>query len=170
MINKIPSLNGGLKKQLILTRIFNAPSETVFKAWTETSQIKQWWGPHGFTNPVCEMDVRPGGSIHIDMMAPDGVVFPMGGTFRIIESPRRIVFMSTAFEDEEGNNRLENLNTITFTALDGKTKLHLQADVLRSTPEMDSVLDGMEEGWRQSLDKLEAYLAQQSQKPLNKRP
>jgi uncharacterized protein YndB with AHSA1/START domain len=163
MINKIPSVNGGLKKQLVLTRVLNAPPEMVFKVWTETSQIRQWWGPHGFTNPVCEMDVRPGGSIHIDMTAPDGVVFPMGGIFHIVEWPHRLVFTSTAFEDEEGSNRLENLNTVTFTAFDGKTKLHLQADVLKSTPEMDSALDGMEEGWRQSLDKLEAYLAQQLQ-------
>jgi uncharacterized protein YndB with AHSA1/START domain len=163
MINKIPSINGGIKKQLVLTRIFDAPSETVFKAWTEAAHMKQWWGPHGFTNPVCEMDVRPGGTIHIDMTAPDGVVFPMGGTFRAIEIPHRLVFTSTAFEDEEGKNRLENLNTVTFTAIDGKTKLHLQADVLKSTPEMDGALDGMEEGWKQSLDKLEAYLEQQSQ-------
>jgi uncharacterized protein YndB with AHSA1/START domain len=163
MIHKTPAVNGGLKKQLVLTRVFNAPSEIVFKAWTEAAHMKQWWGPHGFTNPVCEMDVRPGGSIHIDMTAPDGVVFPMGGTFRIIDRPHRIVFTSTAFEDPDGGSRLENLNTVIFKAIDGKTELHLQADVLKSTPEMDKALDGMEEGWNQSLDKLADYLEQQSQ-------
>lgn len=158
MIHITPAVNGGLKKQLILTKIFNISTEKVFQAWTEPLQIKQWWGPHGFTNPVCEMDVRPGGAIHIDMTAPDGVVFPMGGTFRLIDRPYRIVFTSTAFEDEDGNTRLENLNTVTFRTVEGKTELHLQADVLKSTPEMDNALDGMEEGWKQSLDKLETFL------------
>lgn len=161
MINRTPSVNGGVKKRLVLTRIFNAPSEIVFRAWTEAAQMKQWWGPHGFTNPVCEMDVRPGGSLHIDMRAPDGAVFPMGGIFRIVERPQRLVFTSTAFEDEEIGSRLENLNTVTFRAVDGRTELRLQADVLQSTPEMDKALDGMEEGWSQSFDKLAAYLAQQ---------
>lgn len=163
MIHITPAVNGGLRKQLLLTRIFNIPSDRVFQAWTEPLQIKQWWGPHGFTNPVCEMDVRPGGAIHIDMTAPDGVVFPMGGMFRIIERPCRLVFTSTAFEDKEGNTRLESLNTVTFRTVDGKTELHLQADVLKSTPEMDNAMDGMEEGWKQSLDKLENFLEQQSQ-------
>jgi uncharacterized protein YndB with AHSA1/START domain len=49
-------------RQLVLTRVFDAPRELVFKAWTETERLKRWWGPKGFTNPVCELDARPGGS------------------------------------------------------------------------------------------------------------
>ena len=77
-------------------------------------QLSAWWGPHRFTNPVCEMDLRPGGRIRIDMRAPDGAVFRMGGCFHEINSPERLVFTSTAFEDEEGLIELENLNTVLF--------------------------------------------------------
>jgi uncharacterized protein YndB with AHSA1/START domain/DNA-binding transcriptional ArsR family regulator len=64
-------------KELVLTREFDARREAVFKAWTDPKQMAKWWGPRGFTNPVCEMDVRPGGKIRIDMCGPDGVVNPM---------------------------------------------------------------------------------------------
>lgn len=66
--------------ELVLTRTFDAPRELVFKAWTDAKQLAEWWGPKGFTNPVCDIDVRPGGAIRIDMTGPDGTVYPMGGT------------------------------------------------------------------------------------------
>src|SRR6266576_3421118 len=69
---------------LVLTRVFDAPRELVFKAWTDTKHMAQWWGPNGFTNPVCELDARAGGAIRIDMRAPDGAVYPMKGVFEEI--------------------------------------------------------------------------------------
>ena len=154
-------IEGDSKKQLTITRIFNAPPKLVFKTWTDAAHVRQWWGPHGFTNPVCELDARPGGSIYIDMTAPDGVVFPMEGEFKEIDEPHCVVFTSTAFKDEEGNNQLENLNTVTFTEVDATTKMNLRVVVLKSSPEVDAALDGMEEGWNQSLDKLAEYLEKQ---------
>jgi len=144
---------------LVITRIFDAPRDLVFKMWTDSHHMAQWWGPRDFTNPVCEMDVRPGGAIRIDMRGPDGVVYPMGGVFHEIVKPERLVFTSSAFEDEEGNPQLEVLNTVTFAELGGKTKLTLQAVVVKSAPAVAAALAGMEEGWRQSLDKLAQYLA-----------
>ncbi len=142
------------KKELTITRIFDAPRELVFKAWTDPKQVAQWWGPNGFTNPVCELEVRPGGAIRIDMRGPDGVVYPMRGVFHEIVEPERLVFTATAIEDKEGKPQLEVHNTVTFAAVDGKTKLTLRAVVIKSTPEAAFALAGMEAGWTQSLDRL----------------
>jgi uncharacterized protein YndB with AHSA1/START domain len=62
-------------QELIITRVFDAPRKLVFKAWTDPKHVAQWWGPNGFTNPVCELDVRPGGAIRIDMHGPDGTIY-----------------------------------------------------------------------------------------------
>ena len=67
------------ERDLVLIRIFDAPRERVWKAWTDPRQVAQWWGPAGFTNPRCEVDVRPGGVLRIDMRGPDGTVYPMAG-------------------------------------------------------------------------------------------
>ncbi len=79
------SARGSSEWDLVMTREFDAPRELVFKAWTDAKQTAQWWGPKGFTNPVCELDVRVGGAIRIHMRAPDGVVYPMTGVFEEID-------------------------------------------------------------------------------------
>ena len=138
---------------LVMTRVFDAPRELVFKAWTETRHMAQWWGPKGFTNPVCEMDVRSGGAIRIHMRAPDGVVYPMRGVFEEIIAPERLVFVSSAL-DENGNSMFDVLNTVTFAEQRGKTTLTLQARVIKATAQAPQYLKGMEMGWSQSLDRL----------------
>jgi uncharacterized protein YndB with AHSA1/START domain len=62
-------------EQMVVTRIFDAPRELVWKAWTDPKYIMQWWGPKGFTAPVCEMDFRVGGKLLCCMKAPDGQEF-----------------------------------------------------------------------------------------------
>lgn len=143
-----------VNRELVLTRVFAAPREIVWRAWTDPKHLARWWGPKGFTNPVCELDVRPGGAIHIHMCGPDGVVYPMKGVFHEIVEPERLVFTDSALEDGEGNPGLVVRNTVTFTERDGKTELTLRAVVVKSTPEAAEALDGMEEGWSQSLDRL----------------
>jgi uncharacterized protein YndB with AHSA1/START domain len=91
-------------QELVLTRVFDAPRELVFKAWTDPQRVAQWWGPRCFTNPVCELDVRPAGAIRIHMRGPDGTVYPMTGVYQVVE-PERIVFTSAAL-DAEGNHCL----------------------------------------------------------------
>ena len=66
------------------TRVFDVPRALVSTAWTDPKHLAQWWGPDGFTNPVCKLDVRVGGKIRIDMRAADGVVHRMNGVFREI--------------------------------------------------------------------------------------
>src|SRR5579859_4235348 len=113
-------------KELIITRTFQAPREVVFKAWTDPKHLAQWWGPRGFTNPVCEWDARPGKKIHVVMRGPNGVDYPMGGEFREITAPERLVYTSGAM-DEKGIMLFELLHTATFVESDGKTKLTLHS-------------------------------------------
>lgn len=141
------------KWDLVITRVFDAPRELVFKAWTDTKHMAQWWGPKGFTNPVCELDVRAGGAMRIHMRAPNGVVYPMSGVFEEISEPERLVFVSSALDDK-GNSMFDVLNTVTFAEQRGKTVLTLQARVIKATAQAPQYLKGMEAGWTQSLDRL----------------
>ncbi len=143
-------------KEVTLTRVLNAPRELVFKLWTDPKELAKWWGPHGFENPVCEADARPGGKIRINMHAPQ-MGFPnhwMSGEFHEVVAPERLVFTSKAFEDEHGNAKLEVYNTITFADENGKTRLTVHAAVRKAAPEMAPALAGMDTGWSQSLEKL----------------
>ena len=141
-----------------MTRVFDAPRELVFKAWTDTKHVAQWWGPKRFTNPVCEMDVRPGGAIRIHMRAPDGVVYPMTGVFQEIVVPERLVFVSSALDDK-GNSMFDVLSIVTFADQGAKTALTLQLRVIKATAVAPQYLKGMEMGWTQSLDRLGEHLA-----------
>src|SRR5437773_9992095 len=69
------------QRELVLTRVFDAPREVVFRAWTDPERLAQWWGPRGFTNPRCEWDARPGGAIRVDMTGPMGRVIPWAASF-----------------------------------------------------------------------------------------
>ncbi len=146
------------EREITITRIFDAPRALVFKAWTDAAMLAQWWGPKGFTNPVCEIDARVGGAIRIHMRSPDGAVYPMKGEIREIVPPERLVFTNIAV-DAEGNAIIDGLTIVTFADEGGKTKLTLQT---RGTAVVDyaaAYLQGMETGWTMSLDKLGALLA-----------
>jgi uncharacterized protein YndB with AHSA1/START domain len=147
---------------LIITRIFNAPRELVWKAWTDPKHIEQWWGPHDFTNPLCEWDARPGVKILVHMLGPKGSpydrVMPMKGMFHEVTPPERLVFSTIAIEDENGNPLLETLNTATFEELGNKTRFTMHVIVVKTSPEAAGPLSGMKQGWLQSLEKLDAHL------------
>ena len=147
-----------MEPELVLTRVFKAPRGPVFAAWTEPTQVAQWWGPNGFTNPVCELDVRPGGAIRIHMRGPDGTVYPMMGVYQEIVEPERLVFTGAAL-DESGKPLFDVLNTVAFVEHDGTTKLTVRARVVKSTAGAAPYLAGMEAGWTQSLERLGVHLA-----------
>jgi len=149
----------GLGLEFIFTREFDAPRERVFQAWTNPKPLAQWWGPKGFTNPVCEWDVRPGGKIYDIMRAPDGTDYPMGGEFREIVAPERLVFVCGAL-DENGQLLFEFLHEATFVESNGKTKLTLRSRVIRTTPGAGRYIGGFETGMSMSLDRLVGHLAQ----------
>lgn len=148
----------GKEQELVLTRVLDAPRELVFKAWTDPKLLAQWWGPRGFTNPVCELDPRPGGAIRIHMRSPDGTVYPMTGVYQEIVEPELIVFTSAALDDK-GNPMFEMLTTVTFAEEGGKTKQTMRTRVIKVTPQAAPYIAGMEQGWTQSLERLTAYVA-----------
>ncbi|MEO3430581.1 SRPBCC domain-containing protein [Pelagibius sp. CAU 1746] len=144
----------GVGYTLTLNRELDAPRELVFRAWTDPLHLARWWGPAGFTNPVCEFEARPGGRIHIDMTGPDGAVYPMGGEVLEVDPPARLVFFSTAFENAEGVPGLKVLNTVSFVDDGDRTIVQLEARVVKADPSVSGALSGMEQGWSQSLNRL----------------
>lgn len=147
---------------LVLKRLIRAPRERVFRAWTDPERFAAWWGPHTFTAPKAVLDARPGGRIDVLMQGPKDSPwekpFPMGGEFREVSPHDRLVF-TTNSPDGRGGLAHENLNEVTFADKDGGTELTLTVTVLRTTPEFAAALAGMEQGWTQSLEKLDALFA-----------
>lgn len=141
-----------------ITRTFAAPRERVWEAWTDPEQVAQWWGPTDFTVPRCELDVRPGGAFRIDMEAPDGTVYPTEGVFDAVEEPERLVLIGAAVEDDDGDFQLEVRQTVTFADRGDTTELTLEAQAISATPAVTDSLEGMDGGWRQSLEKLAEFL------------
>jgi uncharacterized protein YndB with AHSA1/START domain len=146
------------ERELTITRVFDAPRALVFRAWTDPRHLAQWWGPQGFTNPVCEFDARVGGALRMHMRAPDGTIYPMKGVVREIVAPERLVFSNIAV-DQSGNNLLEGLTTVIFEAERGKTKMTLHTKAVAVAEIAIAYLQGMEAGWTQSIDKLEVFVA-----------
>ncbi|MGE3278369.1 MAG: SRPBCC domain-containing protein [Candidatus Altimarinota bacterium] len=147
------------KQELSMSKVLDATSEQVFEAWVDPHQMAQWWGPKGYTNPVCELEIRAGGQIWIEMTDPNGKVHPVGGIFQVIVKGQQLVFTTKSFMDAQNNPGMLNLNSVQFQEhVDGKTKLALKVIVVRSTPEMAMQLDRMREGWSQSFDRLARLL------------
>jgi uncharacterized protein YndB with AHSA1/START domain len=138
---------------ITLTRVFDAPCELVWKAWTDPKMMAQWFGPRGFTIPVCELEVRAGGSLRIVMRGPDGNDYPMKGEFLEVVPPERLVFSNIA-TDNQDKHLLEGKTTVTFTEKDGKTTLIVKSHAVGLVPIALQMLAGMKAGWTQSIDKL----------------
>lgn len=146
------------EREVVITRVYDAPRALVFKAWIDPKHLKRWWGPKVFTNPVCEVDARVGGAWRIVMRAPDGVDYPCGGVYREIVEPERLVFTNIA-TDNDGNPILDGLTTVTFEEQGGKTKLTLTTRAVALVEYAAAYLQGMEAGWTQSLESLAEELA-----------
>jgi len=97
-----PNTTTPAERELVISRVFDAPRELVFKAWTEPEHLVRWWGPKGHTTPYCEIDLRPGGVMHHCMRSPEGRDVWSKGVFREIVVPERIV-LTDSFADAQGN-------------------------------------------------------------------
>ncbi|HEY4417665.1 MAG TPA: SRPBCC family protein [Verrucomicrobiae bacterium] len=149
------------KQEIVITRVFDAPRALVFKAWTDPKHLAQWWGPRGFTNPRCELDVRPGGLIRIDMQAPNGTIYPMTGVYLEIIEPERLTYTSGAL-DEKGHQLFEFLHAVTFAERNGKTTLTITSRIVKTTAEAAKYIGGFEAGMTQSLEKLAGTFTQKN--------
>lgn len=151
-----------------LTRTFDAPRELVFAAFSQCEHLKHWWGPHGWSLPVCEMDFRVGGSWFYCMRGQDEAGKPMDScgkaTYEAIEAPKKIVY-TDAFVDKEGKplaNTPTMQITVTFEAVGEKTQVTNET-VFATREDLEAVRNmGMEQGINETWDRLEAYLAQVS--------
>lgn len=154
------------ERDLVITRVFHAPRELVFKAWTEPERLMRWWAPNGCTTPFCTVDLRVGGNFHYCIRLPEGRDIWGIGVYREIVDPERIVY-TDAFADAEGNpvppahygmssgHPAETLVTVTFAEHDGKTTLTLR----HSIPESVEERGGTQQGWTEMLDRLDEELA-----------
>jgi uncharacterized protein YndB with AHSA1/START domain len=139
-------------REFTITRVFNAPRELVFKAWTDPKQLAAWYGPRGLSTPIesIELDVRPGGQWRACMVRDDdGTEFHSRGEYREVVEPERLVF--TWALDRSGG---ESLVTITFTEHGDKTEMTFHQAGFATGDESMSV----EEGWRSAIDRLTEHL------------
>ena len=134
------------ERELVITRIFEAPRRLVFKMWTEPEHLVRWWGPHGFATISSRMDVRPGGAWSRSMRAPDGRIIRKYGVYREIVAPERLV-LTYITDDPEGDPRPETLVTVTFTDLGGTTRLTLHQAFFES----GTAHDDHRRGWTGAL-------------------
>ena len=157
--------------EFVISRVFDAPRELVWKCFTDPEHMRQWWGPKGVTVLTSKMDLRPGGTYHYGMKAPDGALMWGKMVYREISPPDRIVFINS-FSDEDGGTThhpmaptwpLEMLSIFTFEDMpDGKTKFTVRWSPYNPTEEeqqtFDAGHDSMRQGWGGTLDKLQVYL------------
>ena len=141
-------------KEFVITREYDAPRELVWLACTDAKHLAQWWGPHGFTAPVCEWDAQPGNEIYVVMRAPNGARYPMGGEFLEVVPPEKLVTMTGALDDN-GDLMFEFRHTLTLVEQDGKTKLTMRSILTKViAPDAAKHIGGFEAGMTQSLERL----------------
>ncbi len=111
---------------IVMTRIYDAPRALVWEAMTKPEHVRQWWGGPGFTNPVCEMDLRPGGLWKHVMRFPDGKELHMDFEFVEVDAPNRLVWRHVAHGKHE-DGPPTSTTTVTFEDLGGKTRCTILA-------------------------------------------
>ena len=141
---------------LTITRVFDAPRELVFKAWTDAGQGNQWSAPRRFTVAAFENELRPGGTWRLGMRSPEGEELWVGGVYREIVRPERLV-MTHAWQGLDGTPGHETLITVTLAANGGRTEMTFRQTGFDSVAERD----GHRDGWSECFDRLDEQLAQE---------
>lgn len=152
------NLNTLASREIVITRIFDAPRELVWEAWTDPKHVVQWWGPTGFTTTIEKMDVRPGGVwIHV-MRGPDGTDYPNKSVFTEVVRPERIVFSHGG--GKKGGPAAQFQATWTFEALGDKSRVTIHM-LFPTASDRDRVAKeyGAIEGGKQTLERLAEHLA-----------
>jgi uncharacterized protein YndB with AHSA1/START domain len=160
-------------RELVITRVFDAPKELVFKVWTEPEHIKNWWGPKPFTAPRCEVDLKPGGEYIYVMRSPDGQEFPVQGKFKEIVENEKLVYTDDMYKQADfwkamiGNkvgpdvdfSALQLIVTVTFEDQGDKTKFTLVTRFVSNDVRDAMIGMQMAEGWTSSLEKFAEELS-----------
>lgn len=148
---------GTADRELVFTRVFDAPRELVWTAWTDPRHVGEWWGPRGFTTTTHEMDVRPGGVWRFVMHGPDGTDYPNRIVYTEVMRPERLAY---DHGDDDGTDDVSFQVTVTFADEGGRTRLTMRMR-FASAEELRRVVEefGAVEGANQTLDRLGEYLA-----------
>ncbi len=149
--------------QLVITRIFDAPRQLVWEAWTQPEHISQWWGPQGFQTKVLKMEFKPGGEWRYVMTSPKGDEYPVIGRFEEIHAPEKIVSVDDFGEEYKAIMDASKLpqkvtTTALFEEVEGKTRLTLIMTHLTEEDKIKHEKMGAIHGWNASLDNLIMYL------------
>ncbi len=156
MANKTVNVTGTSDREIVMTKVLDAPRELVFKVWTDPEHMVKWWGPEGFTTTLIELDLRPGGAWRFIMHGPDGRDFPNKIVFTEIVKPERLAYTHS---DDGGPLDVTFEVLVTFEKQGDKTKL-----TMRSVFESAEILDYLNsefhatEGGIQHLQRLHDYL------------
>ena len=158
-------------KDFVISRVFDAPRDLLWRCFTEQERMSQWWGPKGVKLVKSQMDFRVGGTYHYGMQNPDGQIMWGRMIYREISPPERIVFINSFSDETGGLGRhplapqwpLQMLSIFTFEdAPGGKTKFTVHWSPYEATAEEQAVFDAghdsMTMGWSGTLERLEAYL------------
>ncbi len=148
-------------RELTITRAFDAPRELVWQTWTDCKHLQHWWGPKGWTVPVCELDLRPGGTWFYCMRGPDGEESWGKSTYQEILTPERLVYLDQ-FVDAQGNvlDGMPELQITTeFAALGNRTEVTSRTQFSTVEALQALLAMGVIEGITQTYDRLDEYLA-----------
>jgi len=158
-------------ERMVITRVFDAPRELVWKAWTDPKYVMQWWGPKGWTSPVCEIDFRVGGKYLFCMRGPDGYEGWNAGEYREIVPYEKIV-STMYFADSKGNRINPSDLGIEHEAIDDSPDVILFEDLGNGRTKLtfignetmqNAIKTGQLEGTKQILDKLAAVVEELAQ-------
>lgn len=157
MSDESPSATGASDREIVLTRVLNAPRELVFRAWSSPEHLARWWGPDGFTTTTYEMQFEPGGVWRYMMHGPDGTDYPNKVAYREIVEPEKIIYDHS----DDGTGPIHFQVTATFASEGTQTRLTMRL-VFPTAEARDYVVReyGAIEGGRQTLARLAAYVEQ----------
>jgi uncharacterized protein YndB with AHSA1/START domain len=146
-------------RELVLTRLIDAPPQKVYRAWTEPELLKQWFAPLPYTTPVAELDVRPGGVNLVVMRAPDSHDMPIRGVYLEVRKNEKLVFTDAYTSAWETSDKPFMTVIVTFENEAGKTRytarvLHWSIEDRETHEKM-----GFHKGWGQCTDQLAALVA-----------
>lgn len=152
-------------KEAEFERIYDAPVQAVWEAWTDPEKLKQWWGPDNVKIPECEVDLRVGGRFYIVMEASEamgeyaGTRWPMEAKYTIVEENSKLVYTADAWtEGDKEATLIDQTTELELSEEDGKTKLKLKATIHSTGPKAGAAVEGMKYGFNQQFDKLVKFL------------
>lgn len=150
------------EREFVVERIFNAPKELVYKEFTQPEHLALWWAPRPYTIPVCKIDLRPNGVWHYCMRSPEGHEHWVKSVYQEVVEAERIVY-TVVFADKDENptgEAPEQLGTLTFTELNGKTKLSMRVQFGSDADLKTTLKMGMVEGLTMAFNNLDPLLTE----------